>query len=39
MDSQGLKPDHIQDAIDEQYSHGHVRTPTPFASHRREAHP
>ena len=33
MESQGLRVDQIQAAIDRQYSHGHVRTPTPLASH------
>ena len=39
MESQGWKPGRIQAAIDDQYSHGHVRTPTPVASHRTEDHP
>jgi hypothetical protein len=33
MESQGLRVDQIQAAIEGQYSHGHVRTPTPIASH------
>lgn len=33
MESQGLRVDQIQAAIEGQYSHGHVRTPTPMASH------
>ena len=39
MESQGLKASQIQAAIDERYSHGHVRTPTPIASHRVEGQP
>ena len=39
MESQGLRAGQIQSAIDDQYSHGHVRTPTPIASHRMEGHP
>ena len=39
MESQGLRAGQIQSAIDDQYSHGHVRTPTPLASHRTEGHP
>ena len=33
MDSQGLPVEQIQTAIDRQYSRGHVRTPTPLATH------
>ena len=33
MESQGLQAGQIQAAIDRQYAHGHVRTPTPVASH------
>ena len=33
MELQGLRMDQIQKAIDQQYAHGHVRTPTPVATH------
>ena len=36
MESRGFDAGQIQSVIDEQYSHGHVRTPTPIASHRVE---
>jgi len=38
MESQGLRAGQIQAVIDAQYSRGHVRTPTPVASHRIEGH-
>lgn len=33
MERRGLPADEIQRTIDQQYSHGHVRTPTPIVSH------